>query len=112
MSKLTVAGLMLPLLLLFASPDAISRAPATKQSSDAQSQSGTLQKMIVQNGSVTMRLAADRLNGIRSVSQRAVTIDFGIAPNSFFTILVFNDLLRGPEDGSIAIAPQAGVNPP
>src|SRR2546430_13164154 len=29
-----------------------------------------------------------------------------------FSILVFNDLLRGPEQGSVALVPQAGVNAP
>ena len=109
MSKLTLAGLTLPLLLLFVSPDAVSRAPATKLSSDAQSQSGTLQKMIVQTGSVTMRLDLSRLNGMRAPLQTPATMQFTIAPDSFFTILVYNDLLRGPENGSMALS-AAGAN--
>src|SRR5436190_22242811 len=103
MSKLLLTGFTLPLLLLFAPPDAVSRAPATKRTSG--SQSGTLQKMIVENGSVTMNLDVNRLNGISSASQ-AVTLQFSAAANSFFTVLVFNDLLRGPEAGSIALLPQ------
>jgi hypothetical protein len=31
---------------------------------------------------------------------------FAVAANSFFSILVFNDLLRGPEQGSMALIPQ------
>ena len=76
-----------------------------------QGQSGTLQKMIVENGSVTMELDLNRLNGIGSAIARPYPLQFTVAANSFFTILVFNDLLRGPEQGSIALIP-AGVNAP
>src|SRR5206468_1593536 len=75
---------------------------------------GTFQKMIVENGSVTMDLHLNRLNGISSIAARPVTLSFTAQANSFFTILVFNDLLRGPEPGSMALALQnsspAGVN--
>src|SRR5205809_2680536 len=67
--------------------------------------SGTLQKMIVENGSVTMELDLNRLNGVNSVA-RPATLHFTAAANSFFTILVFNDLFRGPEPGSIALFPK------
>ena len=126
MSKLTLAGFILPLLLLLTSFEAQSRNPATKNSPGNQLQlarrsldeggSGTLQKMIVQNGSVTMDLDLNRLNEISSIEATPVTLHFAAQANSFFTILVFNDLLRGPERGSMALALQddssAGVNAP
>ena len=66
MSKFTLTGLALPLFLLFASP--LSSAPkafgATKENPESQGQTGTLQKMIVQSGSVTTQLDLNRLNGI------------------------------------------------
>ena len=66
MSKLTLTGLALPLFLLFASPPA--RAPkafgATKETPESQGQTGTLQKMIVQSGSVTTQFNLNRANGI------------------------------------------------
>src|SRR5436190_14083887 len=84
--------------------------------------SGTLQKMIVENGSVTMDLDLNRLRGIgfQSMSNRqnadATTLRFAIAANSFFPILVFNDQLRGPVPGSMALIQQntgaAGVSDP
>ena len=40
---------------------------------------------------------------------RPTTLQFAVAANSFFPILVFNELLRGPEPGSMALIP-AGVN--
>src|SRR5438876_1388509 len=77
---------------------------------------GTFQKMIVENGSVTMDLHLNRLNGISSIAARPVTLHFAAQANSFFTILVFNDLLRGSEPGSVALALQnsspGGVNDP
>ena len=91
---------MLPLVLLFGSPDADSRNPATTNS-----QSGTLQKMIVDNGSVTMQLDLNGLNGSNSLVARPVTLHFAAAPNSFFPIIVFNNLLRGLEPGSIELLP-------
>src|SRR6266568_6689662 len=121
MSKLTLTGLILPLVLLLSSSDAGPRNSATKKSADSQLQpvrrsldeggSGTLQKMIVESGSVTMNLDLNRLNGISSTAQKLETLRFAVAANSFFPILVFNDLLRGPEPGSIALIP-AGVNTP
>ena len=70
---------------------------------------GTLQKMIVGNGSVTMELDVKRLNGINVANAKLERAQFAVAANSFFSILVFNDLLRGAEPGSIALVPQNSV---
>ena len=69
-------------------------------------ETGTLQKMIVENASVTMQLDLNGLNGSNSLVTRPVTLHFAAAPNSFFPILVFNDLLRGLQPGSMALALQ------
>jgi hypothetical protein len=82
---------------------------------------GTLQKMIVENGSVTMDLDLNRLNA--STLQRfndLTALHFATGANSFFPVLVFNNQLRGPIPGSMALIPQnsvagigdAGVNAP
>src|ERR1044072_1282189 len=73
---------------------------------------GTLQKMIVENGSVTMDLDLNRLNGINSSAQTLEQARFAIGANSFFPVLVFNDQLRGPVPGSMALIPQARVTAP
>ena len=111
MSKLTLTGLALPLFLLFASPPASAPKAfgATKETPESQAQAGTLQKMIIENGSVTMDLDVNQLNGIGSAPGRPTTLQFAVAANSFFPILVFNELLRGPEPGSMALIP-AGAN--
>ena len=112
MSKLTLTSLALPLFLLFASPPASAPKAfgATKETPESQAQAGTLQKMIVENGSVTMNLDLNRLNGINSTSARPVALHFTVAANSFFSIVVFKDLLRGPEPGSMALIPQNPVS--
>ena len=111
MSKLTLTGLALPLFLLFASPPASAPKAfgATKQNFERQAQTGTLQRMIVDSGSVTMDLDLNRLNGIGYAPGRPATMQFAVAANSFFPILVFNELLRGAEPGSMALIP-AGVD--
>jgi hypothetical protein len=65
--------------------------------------------MIVESGTATMELDLDRLNGSTSMTPKFEAWRFDVAVNSFFSILVFNDLLRGPEHGSMALMP-AGVN--
>lgn len=74
-------------------------------------QTGTLEKMIVANGSVAMDVDLQRLNGGRSRSQMS-TLRFDAAPNSFFTILVFNNDLRGLEPSSMSLIPQSGATLP
>src|SRR5438093_8609614 len=107
MSKLTLTGFALPLFLLFASSQASAPQAfgATKKIAESQGQTSTLQKMIVENGSITMELDLNGLNGSSSLVARPITLHFAAAANSLFTILVFNDLLRGLEPGSIALAP-------
>jgi hypothetical protein len=83
----------------------------------ADAPSGTLQKMIVENGSVTMDLDLKRLSGIgfQPTSDRqdadATTLQFLVGANSIFPILVFNDLLRGAEPGSMALIPVEAAVP-
>src|SRR5438046_186586 len=107
MLKTTLTAFMLPLLLLFGNSSENSGAQTKEKSPE--SQSGTLQKMIVASGSVTMSIDLNRLNGAGSSlgTSQLETLRFAVAPNSFFTILVFNDVLRGPEFGStMGLIPQ------
>ena len=96
---------MFLLLLLFGLSRVFSRNPDTKNTPNGDAPSGTLQKMIVENASVTMQLDLNGLNGSNSLVARPVTLQFSAAANSFFPILVFNDLLRGVKPGSMALIP-------
>src|SRR5207244_6515414 len=57
-------------------------------------ETGTLQTMIVENGSVTMDLDLNGLNGSNSLVARRAEFHFAVAANSVFTMLVFYNMLR------------------
>jgi hypothetical protein len=117
MLKKALVTLILPILLLLAISVATplwgvsaQTSPTTARSAVAtDTPTGTLQKMIVENGSVTMDLDLNAFDGSGSLVARPVTLQFLIGANSFFPILVFNDLLRGPQPGSISLIPQNSV---
>src|SRR5262245_38859205 len=111
MLKIVLTAVMLPLLLLFGSHDGgSSDAPnAAKTSPAGQRESGTLQKMIVASGSVSMDIDLSRINGVNSATRKSETLHFGVAPTSFFPVLVFNKALRRPQAGSMALVPQNNV---
>ena len=113
MSKAIVTRFIFPLFLLFvwSEADGGTTAAQKQRSPNNQTANGTLQKMIVGNGSVTLNLDLNGLNGSNNLTARSVTLQFAAATNSFFSILVLNDQLRGPEPGSIALVPQGRPNP-
>jgi hypothetical protein len=117
LKKLFIA-LALPLLALLAITVAtplrdVAAQPSSQTAHSAvatgRAPTGTFQKMIVENGSVTMDLDLNGLNGSNSLVARPATLQFVIGANSFFPILVFNDLFRGVEPGSMALIPQNSV---
>src|SRR5437016_12104 len=112
MLKKTLIILALPLVSLLAISVAtplwgVSGQPAsqTAPSAVATAPTGTLQKMIVESGSVTIDLDLNGFNGNSSLVARPATLQFAVGANSFFPILVFNNLLRGPEQGSMTLVP-------
>jgi hypothetical protein len=88
------------LLLLFLGNSSGNYAAQFKQGTPA-AHTDVLEKLIIESGSVTMQLDVNRLNGTGSA--KTATLSFAVAPNSFFSVLVFNDQLRGPEPGSIIL---------
>jgi hypothetical protein len=103
MVKITVTCFALVSVLFFGKTLNYADQPKQKSSGTL---TGTLQKMIVENGSVTMNVDLNGLNRSNDLTARPVALQFAVATNSFFPILVFNDQLRGPEPGSIALVPQ------
>lgn len=69
---------------------------------------GTFEKMIVANGTVTLNLDLNRLNGKVSGAKGSISsaLRFNVERDSFFTVIVFNDELRGSLPGSMKIIPQ------
>jgi hypothetical protein len=69
-------------------------------------QTGTLERMIVARGEAVLSLDLNRLAGNHSSAgpeSNLETFRFAVGPNSFFTIRVFNNVLRGPEAGSMGL---------
>ena len=112
MIKSTLTSFMLPVLLLLSSSSDNSAAREKQKSTDIQSE--TVEKLIVVNGSATMEIDLDRLNDTGSVTEKSKleTLRFAVGPDSFFTILVTNDVLRGPLPGSMGLIPQNAANFP
>jgi hypothetical protein len=96
----------LPLLLLLSNSSGNSAPQLPEKSADAQT--GTLEKMIVAQGRVALDLDLNRLNGgvAGTKDSKAETLRFQVGPHSFFTVLVFNNSLRGPETGSMGLVPE------
>src|SRR5216110_1574875 len=65
-------------------------------------ESGTIEKMIVANGTATVDLDLARLNGKGSRQ----SLRFAVGPEAFFTIQVFNNEFRGPLPSSMDLAPE------
>src|SRR5215472_1730108 len=94
-------GTLLPLLLLLGNSPGNSATQTRNK--NLQAQTGTLEKLIVENGSVTMEVDLDRLGGraqssgeLEKTSSRPFSgLRFVIGENSLFCVLVFNDLRRG-----------------
>jgi hypothetical protein len=106
MLKKIFANFTLLLVLLFAFSWRNSVADVPEGNLDGQS--GTFEKLVVTKGSVAINLDLDRLNGKGSEASEAKreTLRFDVSPNSFFTIRVLNDVLRGPEPGSLPLLGQ------
>jgi hypothetical protein len=85
----------LPLLLLLGN----SSGNSAPQAVGSRPQTGTMEKMIIANGTVAMDLDLSRLNG----SAKRQSARFEISPDSFLPILVFNGALRSLESGSMAL---------
>jgi len=103
--------ILIALMSLFLVSNSSDKSLVQIQQEDANTQTGTLEKVIVASGNVAMDLDLNQLGERRSKSQ-VKTLSFNVAPNSFFTALVFNGDLRGLEPGSMALAPQSDANLP
>src|SRR5438552_9672340 len=120
MLKKTLISFALPVILLLAASAMDTAVKAQVKQNTRKGQPahrsldeggiGNLEKMIVESGSVTMDLDLNGLNGNISLVARPVTLQFAVAANSFFPIVVFKDLLRGPEPGSMALIPENPIS--
>src|SRR5438552_18035017 len=108
MLKSTLTLFLLPTVLLLASN---SDSPAAKQNSTAD-QTETVEKLIIANGTAALDLDLRHLNNATSEAANLETLRFALAPDSFFTIVVTNDVFRDALPGSVRLIPQNGANLP
>jgi hypothetical protein len=104
MSKKILSYLTLPLLFLLSSGPANSAPQLPGKGPNEQT--GTLERMIVARGEAVLSLDLNRLAGKHSPAgseSNRDTVRFEVGPNSFFTVIVFNNILRGPEAGSMGL---------
>ena len=100
---------LLPLLLLF--NNGSNHSPLQPVQPGVEGDTGTLEKMIAAEGTATMDIDLNRLNGNNS-RPRIKTLRFALASESFFTILVFNNELRTPVPGSMGLIGNASDDLP
>ena len=101
---------VLPLLLLLSNSSGNSASHSPGKSPEGET--GTLEKMIVATGNVAMDLDLNRLNGAATSASKLDPLGFQVGPNSFFTILLFDGALRGPDAGSMGLVPQNAATLP
>ena len=68
------------------------------------SQTGILERMLVTSGKVAVDLDLSRLTPVKSDEPGRVNLQFEIGTNSFFTVRVLNQSLRGPETGMMTFS--------
>lgn len=109
MLKPTVSILILPILLLLGSSSNGFAAETNKKPVTQ-----TVEKMVVAGGSVTLDLDLNGVNDSqpKGDQSRLGTLRFSLNPDSFFTVLVSNNHLRGPLPGSIGLIPQNAISLP
>src|SRR5688572_26475694 len=98
----TILIALLPLMLLLGtSSDSLTRVNKSAAAVDTD----TIKKMIVADGSVAMDVDLGRLGHGRKGANRSV-LNFETERNTFFTVIVYNDELRGALPSSMKLVPQ------
>ena len=105
-----VLVVLFPLLLLFGS--GWQSLLTGEKEPVREGNSGTLEKLIVEQGNVSMDLDLRRLGGSRLRAKGTSSLNFGVEQNTFFTVLVFNDELRGPLPSSMPLIPTSEASLP
>jgi hypothetical protein len=110
MHKILIVAL-LPFLAFFDNGGKQPLAEVGKTGAD--NWTGTMKKMIVASGEVAIDLSLERISS-KSVgrSTTPVKLRFDAEENSFFTIVTFNDELRGPLPSSMPLVPKDSVSLP
>jgi Carboxypeptidase regulatory-like domain len=100
----TLLFVLLPLLALFSSGSDRFLTGSLDKGRDGST--GVLEKMIVSNGTAAMDLNLNQM-GVKGL--KSTTLNFDVQKDSFFTVLVFNDELRGPIPGTMTLIPKSSA---
>src|SRR5688572_9379144 len=103
----TILVALLPILIVIGSGWDRSFTGPTQQG--RQENTGTLEKMIVASGTVAMDLDMSRLGGAGAGKSRSSILRFNTEPDAFFTVIVFNNELRGALPSSMKLIPQESL---
>jgi len=105
----TLLIVFLPLLLLFGS--GLDNSSGGPEKYGREYDTGTLEKMIVAEGSVEMDLDLSRFGRVGRLGKHSspASVRFEVERGAFFTVLVFNGELRGPVPSSMRLIPQSGT---
>src|SRR5262245_48901170 len=78
-----------------------------------ETQTGTLERMTVTRGTLTMDIDLDLLNGNhpKTIETKREPVSFDIGADSFFTIRLFNNVFRRPDPGSLVLVPSERTLP-
>ena len=107
--KVILNRILLPTLAILG----VLAGASVAQNQTKRAETGTLETLIVASGNVTMDLDLNRLNGIAAgADSPRETLRFQAATDSFFSIFVFNNQLRGARSGSIGLIPQNSLSLP
>ncbi|MCW5958616.1 MAG: carboxypeptidase regulatory-like domain-containing protein [Pyrinomonadaceae bacterium] len=105
----TIFAVLLPLLVLVAVLPDYSTTETKPE--PAQADTGTLEKMIVANGTVSMDIDLTKLtrSNSRIKGSGNSTLSFDVKDNSFFTVVVFNNEFRGPLPSAMELVPRSAA---
>ncbi|MDQ6654258.1 MAG: hypothetical protein M3Y80_00395, partial [Verrucomicrobiota bacterium] len=93
-----------PAVLLITAGSLVIAQKTAKSTPDANT--GTLEKMVVSTGNISMQVDWARLNGALAASdQKQEPLQFRTGPSSFMTALVFNGEFRAVETGAMSLVP-------
>ncbi len=112
MIKSVLKGFVVPLLLLVGSSS--DNSAAREKQETAETKIETVERLIAASGSVSIDLDLSRLGYVAAQPGKSAqtSLRFAVAPDSFFTILVSDHVLRGPQPGSMALIPQEAAELP
>ena len=102
----TILAILLPFMMFFVYGDQVP--PPAAKNAGPKPDTGTLEKMIVDSGMLTLAIDLERTGVVRPREERPrlTALRFAVDRDSYFTLLAFNGELRGPVPSTLGLVPQ------